>query len=167
MTTRIDNKCCEAANSATRLGKMTPISERHKVNIQWFVCCVVASALLIFIVSLISSTSAASATLSDIRKRDALKCGVNADLPGFSTTNSLDEYSGFETDLCRSVAAAALGDASKVECIPVSEGDDGAQFFTYACQTGRMSCRPIANPLMFWARLAAATVKPGTSLALS
>jgi general L-amino acid transport system substrate-binding protein len=37
-----------------------------------------------------------------------LKCGVNADLPGFSTTNSLDEYSGFETDLCRSVAAAAL-----------------------------------------------------------
>lgn len=99
-----------------------PKFDHYRINIQWFSCCTIACTLLIFIIFLVSSASAraASATLDDIRKRDALKCGVNPDLPGFSTANSLNEYSGFDTDLCRSVAAAALGDAGKVEFIPVS-----------------------------------------------
>jgi len=49
-----------------------------------------------------------------IISRGALNCGVNATLPGFGATNDAGEYVGFDVDICRAVAAAILGDASKV-----------------------------------------------------
>ena len=50
-----------------------------------------------------------------ILDRGTLICGVNALLPGFGTTNDAGEYTGFDVDVCRAVAAAVLGDASAVE----------------------------------------------------
>jgi general L-amino acid transport system substrate-binding protein len=47
--------------------------------------------------------------------RGTLVCGVNALLPGFGTTNDAGEFSGFDVDICRAVAAAVLGDANAVE----------------------------------------------------
>jgi general L-amino acid transport system substrate-binding protein len=47
--------------------------------------------------------------------RGSLICGVNALLPGFGTTNDAGEYTGFDVDFCRAVAAAILGDADAVE----------------------------------------------------
>ena len=47
--------------------------------------------------------------------RGTLICGVNALLPGFGTTNDAGEYTGFDVDICRAVAAAVLGDADAVE----------------------------------------------------
>jgi len=49
-----------------------------------------------------------------IIERDALVCGVNNALPGFGVVNDAGEYSGFDVDLCRAVAAAVLGDPNKV-----------------------------------------------------
>lgn len=59
-------------------------------------------------------------TLSDTRQRGSLRCGVNPDLPGFSSRNSLGEYSGFDIDFCRAVSAAIFADPDRVEYYPVS-----------------------------------------------
>lgn len=46
--------------------------------------------------------------------RGSLICGVNSVTPGFGVVNDAGEYSGFDIDTCRAVAAAILGDASLV-----------------------------------------------------
>lgn len=67
------------------------------------------------------STSAASAdTLSDTIKQGYVKCGVNTGLPGFSSADQAGKWSGIDVDLCRAVAAAVLGDASKVKYTPLT-----------------------------------------------
>jgi general L-amino acid transport system substrate-binding protein len=63
------------------------------------------------------------ATLDDVKKRGALRCGVNQNLSGFSTANSLGEYSGFDIDVCRAVATAVFNDPEAVEMIPVTAGE--------------------------------------------
>lgn len=53
--------------------------------------------------------------LDTVVARGVLKCGVNETLPGFGSKDSSGNFVGFDTDLCRAVAAAVLGDATKVE----------------------------------------------------
>lgn len=55
--------------------------------------------------------------------RDDLICGVNAQLQGFGFQDSSGAFSGFDVDFCRAVAAALLGDASKVTYRPLVAGD--------------------------------------------
>lgn len=45
---------------------------------------------------------------------DTVKCGVRPDLPGFSSVDEAGEHVGFDADFCRVIAAAVLGDATKV-----------------------------------------------------
>jgi general L-amino acid transport system substrate-binding protein len=59
-------------------------------------------------------------TLALIRKRGQVLCGVNGELPGFSIVNRQGEWSGFDVDFCRSIAAATLGDATKVKFVPAT-----------------------------------------------
>ena len=67
------------------------------------------------------AVSAASAsTLDDVKKRGMLQCGVSQGLPGFSNPDKSGKWSGIDVDLCRAVAAAVLGDASKVTYKPLS-----------------------------------------------
>ncbi|MDZ5646689.1 transporter substrate-binding domain-containing protein [Nitrospirillum sp. BR 11828] len=58
-------------------------------------------------------------TLDQVRQRGVLRCGVNTGLPGFGTPDSNGEWSGLDVDVCRAVAAAVLGDARKVQFIPL------------------------------------------------
>lgn len=58
-----------------------------------------------------------SATIDAIRARGALVCGTSADLPGFAVLNERGEYTGLYTDFCRAIAAAVLGDATKVRFV--------------------------------------------------
>jgi general L-amino acid transport system substrate-binding protein len=55
-----------------------------------------------------------------IMDRGSLICGGNASVRGFGFLNDAGEYSGFDIDVCRAVAAAILGDASAVEVRPLS-----------------------------------------------
>ena len=59
-------------------------------------------------------------TLSAVIDRDELKCGVNESVPGFGFLQPDGAYSGFDVDFCRAVAAAVLGDADKVEFVPLT-----------------------------------------------
>jgi hypothetical protein len=52
--------------------------------------------------------------LAAVKARRQLLCGINGQLPGFSVQNARKECLGFEIDYCRAVAAAVLGDDSKV-----------------------------------------------------
>jgi len=54
-------------------------------------------------------------TLAVVQERGNLICGVNGQLPGFSFLDSEGNYSGFDADFCRALAAAIFGDESKVE----------------------------------------------------
>ena len=57
------------------------------------------------------------AGLDAIRQRGQLVCGVNAGLAGFAQPDSQGAYRGFDVDFCRAMAAAILGDASKVRYV--------------------------------------------------
>lgn len=49
-----------------------------------------------------------------VMDRGELNCAVHGSLAGFGFVNDAGEYEGFDVDLCRAVAAAILGDATKV-----------------------------------------------------
>ena len=80
--------------------------------------CAVAAGILSF-----GLPAQAEPTLAAVKKRGHLLCGVNGQLPGFSSVDSQGNWSGFEVDFCRAVAAAALGDATKVRFVPVTTAD--------------------------------------------
>lgn len=62
----------------------------------------------------------AGATLDAVKKRDAVRCGVNTGLAGFSVADDKGQWTGLDVAYCRAVAAAVLGDAKKVQFVPLS-----------------------------------------------
>ena len=58
--------------------------------------------------------------LAAVQSADVLKCGANEALPGFGVVDSSGEYTGFDIDFCKVVAAGILGDASKVEYVSLN-----------------------------------------------
>ena len=66
------------------------------------------------------ASGAQAATLDDVKARGILHCIVNTGLPGFSYTDANGRWSGFDADMCRSLAAAVLGDGEKVKYIPAT-----------------------------------------------
>ena len=67
-----------------------------------------------------ASPAFAGAVLDKIRANDQLVCGVNTSAPGFSSADSKGHWEGLDVNLCRSVAAAVLGNADKVKYVPLS-----------------------------------------------
>lgn len=59
-------------------------------------------------------------TLGQVRARGELICGTNPGLPGFAQRDAAGVMRGLDADTCRAVAAAVLGDASKVRFVPVA-----------------------------------------------
>lgn len=58
-------------------------------------------------------------TLQTVQSRGNLICGVNSQVPGFGFVDSAGNFSGFDVDYCRALAAAIFGDSTKVEFRPV------------------------------------------------
>ncbi|MEY4305132.1 MAG: hypothetical protein RIT52_1307 [Pseudomonadota bacterium] len=77
-----------------------------------------------FLGTLAASTVLAGAafggTLDDVKARGELLCGANSGLTGFAAPDANGEYQGFDASLCKAIAAAVLGDASKVKFVPLS-----------------------------------------------
>ncbi len=63
---------------------------------------------------------AVSATLDDVKARDRLICGVSDGMAGFSAPDANGNWSGFDVAICKAVAAAVLGDSSKVKYVPLT-----------------------------------------------
>src|SRR5215207_10418936 len=62
-------------------------------------------------------------TLRKVRARGELLCGVNTGLPGFSNPDAQGNWTGFDVDFCRAIAAAVFDDPTKVRFIPLNAKD--------------------------------------------
>ena len=63
---------------------------------------------------------AAAGTLDDVKARGELVCGSNTGLTGFGAPDANNNWTGFDVDLCRALAAAIFGDATKVKFVPTT-----------------------------------------------
>jgi general L-amino acid transport system substrate-binding protein len=79
------------------------------------------------------SAVAAADTLSVVKSRGYVQCGVTTGFAGFSAPNSKGHWQGLDIDMCRAVAAAVLGDAEKYKAVPLNS----QQRFT-ALQSGEI-----------------------------
>jgi len=61
-----------------------------------------------------------SATLDAVKARGQLVCGVAGDTAGFSLPDSKGVMQGIDAEICRGIAAAVLGDSSKVKFVPLT-----------------------------------------------
>jgi len=68
----------------------------------------------------ILATNINADTLTAVKNKNFLQCGVNTGLPGFSSADKKGVWKGLDVDLCRAVAAAVLGDANKVKFTPLT-----------------------------------------------
>lgn len=75
----------------------------------------------------------AQSTFDAVRARGVVNCGVNTGLAGFAAPDSQGVWRGLDVDLCRAVAAAMFGDATKVRYVPLT----AQQRFT-ALQSGEV-----------------------------
>ena len=72
-----------------------------------------------------ASAASTESRLDAVRERDMLICASNNAIAGFGFLEDGNNV-GFDIALCRAVAAAVLGDASKVEVRPVTATEMGA-----------------------------------------
>jgi general L-amino acid transport system substrate-binding protein len=63
---------------------------------------------------------ASADTLADIKARGELLCGTNTGLTGFAAPDANGVYQGFDVAVCKAIAAAVLGDATKVRYVPTT-----------------------------------------------
>ena len=64
-----------------------------------------------------------TSTLATVKARGELNCGVNTGLVGFAAPDASGNWQGFDVALCKAVAGAIFGDASKVVYIPTTSSD--------------------------------------------
>ena len=64
-----------------------------------------------------------SRTLKRTVKRGEVLCGVNAGLPGFSIPDDKGNWTGFDVDFCRAVAAAIFNDPKKIKFVPLDASE--------------------------------------------
>jgi general L-amino acid transport system substrate-binding protein len=83
--------------------------------------------------TVLGAAPSSAQTLDSVRARQSLNCGVNPELPGFSVRDAQGNWSGFDVDLCRALAAAIFNDAKKVTFVPLDAADRLA-----ALQTGKI-----------------------------
>lgn len=76
--------------------------------------------LALFATAFLAGTTAQAATLDVVKQRGELRCGVSQGVLGFSAPDDKGEWSGFDIDFCRAVAAATLGSPDKVKYVPLS-----------------------------------------------
>ncbi len=59
-------------------------------------------------------------TLNTVKTRGILNCGANAGLAGFGIPDKQGNWTGFDVDYCRAIAAAIFNDPMKVRFVPTT-----------------------------------------------
>ena len=62
-------------------------------------------------------------TLSRTTRRGEVLCGVNKGLPGFSIPDDKGNWTGFDVDFCRAIAAAIFDDPKKAKFVPLEASE--------------------------------------------
>ncbi|HEX6015290.1 MAG TPA: amino acid ABC transporter substrate-binding protein [Geminicoccaceae bacterium] len=72
-------------------------------------------------VTLAAPDAQAGQVLDNVKSKGFVQCGVNGSgLPGFAEVDASNNWSGLDVDVCRAVAAAVFGDATKVKYTPLN-----------------------------------------------
>lgn len=79
-----------------------------------------AAGAIALATTLAAAPAHAGKTLDAVKQRGAVKCGVTNGVAGFSAPDTQGNWSGLDVDSCRAIAAAVLGDAKKVEFVPLN-----------------------------------------------
>jgi general L-amino acid transport system substrate-binding protein len=66
---------------------------------------------------------AQAGTLDQVKSRGSVACGVSTGLPGFSDRDDKGNWSGFDVDFCRGLAAALFDDPAKVTYVPLNAAE--------------------------------------------
>jgi general L-amino acid transport system substrate-binding protein len=67
-----------------------------------------------------TQAASAQATLKAVKDRGELLCGANGQLAGFGMPDPQGNWTGFDVDFCRAIAAAIFNDPTKVKFIPLT-----------------------------------------------
>src|ERR1700683_2881839 len=92
-----------------------------------------ATAFAIALLLAFGAQSAWSQTLKAVKDRGQLICGANGTLAGFGLPDPQGNWTGFDVDFCRAIAAAIFNDPAKVKFVPLT----AANRFT-ALQSGEV-----------------------------
>ncbi len=68
----------------------------------------------------IAGVAEAGQTFDSVKSRGQVVCGVHTGLGGFGAPDQKGNWAGLDVDVCRAVAAAMFGDATKVRYVPLS-----------------------------------------------
>ncbi|QDQ87027.1 amino acid ABC transporter substrate-binding protein [Alcaligenaceae bacterium SJ-26] len=77
--------------------------------------------------------AAQASTLDTVKARGVVQCGTTTGFAGFSAPDDKGEWRGLDIDLCKALAAAVFGDATRFKAVPLN----AQQRFT-ALQSGEV-----------------------------
>jgi general L-amino acid transport system substrate-binding protein len=80
-------------------------------------------AVLLGFALMMVAQGASAQTLKAVKDRGMLNCGSNGTLAGFGLPDAQGHWTGLDVDVCRAIAAAVLGDATKVKFTPLTAKD--------------------------------------------
>ncbi|WP_105429851.1 MULTISPECIES: amino acid ABC transporter substrate-binding protein [Neorhizobium] len=66
------------------------------------------------------ASAASAATLDTVKSKGFVQCVVNTGLAGFAAPDASGNWSGFDVDYCKAVAAAIFNDATKTKYTPTT-----------------------------------------------
>ena len=69
------------------------------------------------------TVAAAGSVLESVKEAGVVRCGTRDALPGFAVLTEAGEHEGFDSDFCKAIAAAVLGDATAVEMVDLETAD--------------------------------------------
>jgi general L-amino acid transport system substrate-binding protein len=81
---------------------------------------IIASVIAASTALMANTASAADSTLDKVMKDGVLSCGVSTSLAGFSIPNAKGDWEGIDVAYCQALAAAVLGDKTKVKYVPLT-----------------------------------------------
>jgi len=79
--------------------------------------------ILALLLTALGTTSVTAQTLETVKSRGVLNCGANGQLPGFGIPDAQGNWTGFDVDYCRAIAAAIFNDPTKVKFVPLTAKD--------------------------------------------
>src|SRR4029077_6085798 len=82
-----------------------------------------ATALAFATVLVFGMQAVSAQTLTTIKNRGELICGANGTLAGFGLPDPQGNWTGFDVDFCRAIAAAIFNDPTKVKFVPLTAKD--------------------------------------------
>jgi general L-amino acid transport system substrate-binding protein len=82
-----------------------------------------ATALALVMTLAFGVQAARAETLASVKERGELICGANGTLAGFGLPDPQGNWTGFDVDFCRAIAAAIFNDPTKVKFVPLTAKD--------------------------------------------